>query len=84
MATKCKRCGAPIIWIETEAGKWMPANEGLVPYKQDDSGVDYVITDWGELIRCNLQFDGYATGMARRPHWATCPFAAEFRRLRGR
>ena len=54
MASTCSKCGAPIIWIKTERGKWMPADEGL------------------------------PTGMARTPHWATCPYADDFRRRGGK
>lgn len=80
MAAKCSRCGAPIIWIETPLGKWMPADEGLIPYKQNPAGKESVVTQDGEVIRCDLQFDGLPTGMARVPHWATCPYADYFRK----
>jgi hypothetical protein len=85
--TKCKKCGAPIIFIESAKStpqnrKWIPVDEGLVPYRQGN-GADYedkVVTDRGELIQCTFDFQGFPTGMARIPHWATCPFADEFRR----
>lgn len=82
----CKSCGASIIWLRTPNRKWMPANEGLVPYKQCEDGKDYVVDDLGNLIRCNiLEKDElppgqFPTGLARIPHWATCPAAAKFKR----
>ncbi len=83
MAT-CKSCGAPIVWVKTPAGKWLPCDEGLLAYKQDDeAGGDTVVTDDGEVIRCHLHFDGFATGMARMPHWATCSEPDRFRRRAG-
>ena len=89
MASTCKKCGASIIWLKTPAGKWMPANEGLVRYRQNDEGKDYVVTDRGEVIRCDiinekLPLGEFPTGMARVPHWATCPFADSFRKKGGR
>lgn len=86
MASTCRKCGAPIIWLKTPAGRWMPADEGLVPYKQDPEGKNYVVTDYGELIRCkilekeDMAPGQFLTGMARIPHWATCPNADEFRK----
>lgn len=91
MAT-CSSCGASIIWLRTPKGKWMPANEGLVPYYQNDEGKDFVVTDRGEMIRCDIITEKlpatggirptgrFPTGMARVPHWATCPNAARHKR----
>jgi len=78
--TTCSKCGANIIWLRTPAKKWMPADEGLHPYKKNPEGKSTVVNDWGEVIRCDLEFDGLPTGMARIPHWATCPHADEFRK----
>lgn len=81
MASTCRKCNAPIIWLKTPNENWMPADEGLVPYRQNPSGKDYVVTDRGEVIRCDIITDGtLPTGMARVPHWATCPFADDFRK----
>lgn len=87
--TKCKKCGAPIIFIESAKStpqnkKWIPCDEGLVEYKQGDSPdyEDVVINDRGEYIHCTFDFQCEPTGLARIPHWATCPFADEFRRKR--
>ena len=80
MAT-CKKCGASIIWLKPPGGKWMPADEGLVPYRQNPAGKDLLLNDFGETIRCDILKDGsIPTGMARLPHWATCPYADEFRK----
>lgn len=86
MAT-CKKCNASIVWTKTPNGKWMCADEGLVPYKQIPKGPDTVITDRGETIRCKILVEEDCragkvcpTGLARIPHWATCPYADEFRR----
>lgn len=88
MAATCKKCNAPIVWIKTPAGKWMPCDEGLVPYIQSETGKESVVTDRGDVIRCDIVKeklpDGrFPTGMARVPHWATCPEADSFRQKGG-
>ena len=81
MAATCKSCGAPIVWTQTPAGKWMPLDEGLVPYRQNDTGKSLVVDDRGTVIRCDIVTDGSVpTGMARFPHWSTCPNADSHRR----
>ena len=78
--TTCKSCGAPIIWIQSPKGKWIPCDEGLIPYKADRSGKDSIVTHKGEIVRCQLTFEGKADGMGRVSHWATCPNAEQHRR----
>ncbi len=78
--SKCKSCGAEIVFIRTTANKYMPCNAELIPYKQTDDGKEYVMTEEGDLIRCTTVFEGFPTGMARTPHWATCPQANQHRR----
>ena len=79
---KCKKCGAPIVFIKTPKGKWMPCDEGLIEYKAGDASdyEDYVVNDNGEVIRCTFDFQCDPDGRARTPHWATCPYADDFRR----
>ena len=85
--TKCKKCGAPILFIRSakstkEQVKWIPCDEGLVEYRKGDTHdfEDWVVNDKGEMIRCTFDFQGKPDGLARIPHWATCPFADSFRR----
>lgn len=80
MAATCKSCGAPIIWIETPKHKWIPCDEGLIPYYEDRAGKDSIVTQRGEIIRCNLTFSGDPSGMGRMAHWATCPNADQHRK----
>lgn len=79
MAT-CKACGASIVWVQTLTKRWVPCNEGLIPYKLDPKGDQSLMDDRGEVIRCRTAFDGKADGSARLPHWATCPYADSFKR----
>ena len=79
----CKGCGARLIWVRSKAkDKWIPCDEVLKAYKQDDFGKEVVITPDGDYIRCSFEFEGLPTGMAYVPHWATCPEAERFRRKR--
>lgn len=80
MAATCRKCNAPIVWIQTPKGKWMPCDEGLVEYHTDMCGKELAVADDGSVIRCSLDFNGPPTGLARVPHWKTCPFADDFRK----
>ena len=79
---KCKKCGADIVFIKTPKGKWMPCNEGLVEYHIGNTPDfdDVVVNDKGEVIQCTFDFQCRPDGVARIPHWATCPYADDFRR----
>ena len=80
---KCKKCGAPIVFVRSaKSGKWIPLDEGLTEYRAG-KGEDYedtVVNDKGEVIRCTFDFQGTPDGLARIPHWATCPYADYFRK----
>lgn len=82
MAARCLSCGAPIMWIRTPKGSYIPVNEGLVPYVKAPGGKDSVVTQKGEVIRCHIQeeADDNTTGYARVSHFATCPYADKYRR----
>ena len=81
MASVCKKCGAPIVWIATPSNRWMPCDEGLVEYRAGSSPdfEDTVISDTGEVIQCSFDFLGTPDGKGHIPHWATCPYANDFR-----
>lgn len=59
--SKCKSCGAAIVWGKAAAGKAIPL----------DPAVLSVVTEAGEVVR------------GRISHFATCPDAAQHRRLAG-
>ena len=79
--TTCKKCGAPIIWRLSPEGKWMPLDEGLIPYRANPNGKDTLFDINGDPIRCDITED-QPDGLARKSHFATCPFADDFRRER--
>ncbi len=78
---KCRGCGAKIVWVKTPAGKNMPCNPGLVPYREEYKGKDKVVTMGGEVVSCRT-FPAYGpvTDMGYIPHFATCPNAKQFSR----
>ena len=82
MAATCKKCGAPLVFVKTPKGKWMPCDEGLVEYHAGNTPDfdDVVVNDKGEVIKCTFDFQCKPDGLARIPHWATCPYADDFRR----
>jgi len=69
-----------MIFIRSKRDKYIPCDAELKPYKQEENGKEVVITEEGEYIHCTFDFEGFPTGMARTPHWATCPQAEQFRR----
>lgn len=74
MSAKCK-CGAIIRYVRMKkSGKLMPVSDGVVKIINPDEPV-LLITFDGEMIRTKEYGDeGY------EPHWATCPFGANFRK----
>lgn len=80
---KCKKCGASIVFVRSaKSGKWIPLDEGLTEYRAGEAEdyEDTVVNDKGEVIRCTFDFQGTPDGLARIPHWATCPYADYFRK----
>lgn len=79
--SKCKKCGQKIFWIKTDKGNSIPCDPNEVVYWADPKGRDRVVTPNGEVIACRLTGDDQkATGIGYIAHFATCPYADEFRR----
>ena len=79
--TKCRGCGAPIIFIKTLAGKQMPCDPQQVPCWRKVRGSGKVVTLAGEVISC--EFDGprsTVSGFGYVSHFSTCPQANSFRK----
>lgn len=79
--TKCRGCGAPIVFVKTAAGKSMPCNPGRVPFWAKQRGSGKVVTIAGDVISC--EFDGprsTVTGFGYVSHFSTCPNADKFRK----
>jgi len=84
----CRRCNAEIVWVRTPKGKMMCMDKQYFPYRANLKGADMLVDNFGRTIRCDLYPENVVpegeipTGMARKPHWATCPYAEEFRKAR--
>lgn len=91
---KCKSCGAEIRWIKMESGKMMPVDAEQLICRVElspdqfafEQEVDICITEDGTVqrgivapkLKCDM--NQALIGPVYRPHWATCPFANEYRR----
>ena len=76
--TPCKKCGEDIEFIRLKSGKFHPVNADSLAMHALVDGV-LVITPGGDVMRGNAltttaRVHGYTS------HFATCPFAAAFRR----
>lgn len=79
--SKCRGCGAPIVWVYTTKGKHMPCDPMLVPYWKKDKAPGKVVTTDGAVLSCEFKGDSNTiSGMGYVSHFSTCPKAGSFRR----
>ena len=79
--SKCRSCGAQIIWIRMASGKKMPVDAEPVTYWARMGGTEKIVTPNGEVVSCELQGeDKDATGIGYKSHFSTCPYADKHRR----
>ena len=77
----CRGCGASILWVRTAGGKAMPCDPELLPYWQEPSGREKIVTQSGEVVSAWLEgLPGMETGMGYISHFATCPDRDRFRK----
>lgn len=81
----CKRCRAPIFWVETEATAKKPARK--MPLDAENSGEPKVVPESNIVLTGQSTGDGtpivryVPNGRGNRvSHFATCPEAAKFRK----
>ena len=73
--TKCRSCGADIIFITTENGRKMPCDAAAVDCQ------DNIKVLKASIVRPTQSgLVPLVDGKGYTPHWATCPFANEHRR----
>lgn len=77
--SRCKRCGAEIVWIKTTSGKSMPCDARIHRYIPDPEGKDVYITDSG-VTRHGILDDENGFVLGRISHFATCQYANGFRK----
>ena len=83
--TRCKSCGAPIVWIRTRAGKAMPCDAQRVYIVNRPRGSAKVVTDDGFVLSGDVVTDpAEATVYGHISHFSTCPNADAHRKGGGR
>ena len=75
--SRCRSCGARIIWIPTTAGKSMPCDPKPIPYREDPLGSMTIVTNDGRVVRAKPDASSEAVGYVS--HFATCPDADKWR-----
>lgn len=75
-------CMAALVWITTPAGKSVPCDATPRYYiEKPRVGSKKIVTPNGQVLSCEYTEDpSKATGVGYVPHWATCPYARQFRR----
>lgn len=73
MSATCHSCGAPIVWVHTEAGKRMPIDPEPV-----DGG--NLILDRRDGPRVTVATEGNLPPCGYVSHFATCPQAGKWRK----
>lgn len=81
--SKCKSCGAEIIWIKMKGtGKAMPVDAKKITYSENlhpgAKDALTLVTENGTIVR--TQFDPGGDKVGYTSHFATCPNAAQFRK----
>lgn len=74
--SKCRSCGAEIIWIKMGSGKRMPCDKDPVTFTRG-GGPESFVTPEGKVERGKRSKEGL-TGYIS--HFATCPNANQHRR----
>ena len=92
MPSKCKKCGKPFQWRKTAKGKSMPVDPPLL-YVSGDACLAWaegnqeirmatILDEQGVIRQGWVTKAGVGQHRGHEPHFATCPFAEEFRRPR--
>lgn len=87
-ASRCENCGAPIFWIKTSKGKWLPVNRrAIMCTPVQKGGHTFVLVD-GSTVQAlpegTVRYDGVDNVIAFEAHFATCPEADAFRKKKRR
>ena len=78
--SKCRSCGAEIIWIKMKSGKSMPCEIKPISYSTDvpSHGDLTLVTPDGRVVSGN--FDPASDKIGFVSHFATCPNAGTHRK----
>ncbi len=79
--SKCRSCGAKIIFLKTKKGHMMPVNPIITRYAKVDGGKEKIVLDNGDVVSCTTNVKAEdADGVGYVSHFATCPFAHKHRK----
>ena len=82
--TKCRSCGAEIVFIKTCAGKSMPCDATPVYYRITGEGGQKIVTPDGIVLTGEVVSNPEdANGYGYTPHWSTCNAPDKFRKKGG-
>ncbi len=74
---KCSKCGMSIFFVRMKSGKMMPCDPGKRNYT--DGGKERIVLLSGRVVSGTFT-DGEGDGFGYTSHFATCPYAANFRK----
>ena len=82
--SRCKACGAEIIWIKIErTGKPMPCDAAPIPYRPGAGGNLTLVTTDGRIVHGTRDSGNKSAPWGYQSHFASCPAAARFRKRGG-
>lgn len=76
----CRSCGADILFIRLKSGKYNPVDNAKRTFKEG-AGKEIFITTKGEVLTGEpMSFEDGANREGYISHFATCPFANQYRK----
>ena len=82
--SKCKSCGAEIIWIKMKSGKSMPCNPRGIHYREqvhgDEECMLTLVTHDGNVVVGQACEENESELVGYVSHFATCPNANKHRK----
>lgn len=79
--SKCRSCGALIVWIKTPSGKSMPCDAQAKIFKYKPGSDTKLVTPAGEVVSCEVvNTPKEADDFGYVPHWSTCNAPDKFRK----
>lgn len=77
--TKCKMCGATIVWVKTVNNRDMPCDDNEIEYQENKKGASLLVTADGRVVRGDIVQNAPNTKLVRTidgkgyiSHFATC------------
>ncbi len=79
--SRCRSCGAKILFIKSEKGRFIPCNPTVTRYKMENGGKEKVVLDTGKVVSCRTDISAEEMdGVGYISHFATCPNAKVHRK----